>query len=386
MALVKEFDSQLQKAVILLGQGKVRQAKNITKKISSYGGSQYLDANLLEIIINMHTGEWGPAIVCIWNVLKTRPEYETAGFKNKFNKTYFDLAKDLETACFSVAGITSSKVNNLQPPLTFRLLISLAISYHIQKRFDEAKDLYLQCLNNRDEWHYDAGPLLNFLASLEEQVGNPGGARNWIDLDAYPLVFDPPETICGARVADFNQGLYEEVLNSPKYGYWSELQSENWYIASDLNDDKSGPFVRKLEEVFMERAERVMDQFKVASPVPDHLAFGKRPEKYRVVMFAAGQKGGGHTGPHVHSDAFMTSNYYVQVPKVQNSEDNNRGCIQYGKNMLHTAIGFDKTLRTIRPIEGMMLAWPSYISHSTIPCGTNQSRMVVGYDIVPAKS
>jgi hypothetical protein len=133
----------------------------------------------------------------------------------------------------------------------------------------------------------------------------------------------------------------------------------------------------------MERAEQVMDQFKVASPVPDHLAFGKRPEKYRVVMFAAGQKGGGHTGPHVHSDAFMTSNYYVKVPKIQNSEDDNRGCIQYGKNIHHAAISFDKTLRTIRPIEGMMLAWPSYSPHSTIPCETNQLRMVVGYDIVP---
>jgi hypothetical protein len=30
-----------------------------------------------------------------------------------------------------------------------------------------------------------------------------------------------------------------------------------------------------------------------------------------------------------------------------------------------------------------MLAWPSYMSHSTVPCDTDQDRMVVGYDIEP---
>jgi tetratricopeptide (TPR) repeat protein len=162
----------------------------------------------------MHTGEYGSAISCILRVLITLPKYETAGFENKFNKTYFDLAKGLETACLSIVNITSSKANNLKPTLSFMLLKSLAISYHIQKRFDEAKGLYLQCLNNCDEPHYDSGQFLNLLASLEEQVGNPGGALNWIDLDKYPLIFDPPETISGMRVADFNHGLYEEVLNS----------------------------------------------------------------------------------------------------------------------------------------------------------------------------
>ena len=100
-------------------------------------------------------------------------------------------------------------------------------------------------------------------------------------------------------------------------------------------------------------------------------------------MFAAGLEGGGHVGPHVHSDAFMTGNYYVKVPKFDDAENSDRGCVVYGKTLYHGAIGFENKRRTIRPVEGMMLAWPSYLSHATIPYETDQARMVVGYDIEP---
>ena len=327
----------------------------------------------------MHTGKFDVAAAEIMKCLLTRPEFETSGFNNKFGKTYLDLAKDLEIASLSLIELYQSK-NSLD---ISEYQFPLALACHIQGRFNEARDIYLLCLTDCVTMYPHVALIMNLLASLEEQVGNLGEIKKWIDIDTYPLVFDPMETVSGMSVAEFNQSLYEEILDSNNYKFWGGLQDENWHIASNLIRHNPGPFVRKLEAIFLERTEKLLNQIAAISPVPGHRSFGQRPKKFRVEMFAAGLIGGGHAGPHVHSDAFMTANYYVKVPDVDETMEDNRGCIEYGKNLHHAAIGFENKRRVIRPAEGMMLAWPSYMSHATIPCGTDQPRMVVGYDIEP---
>ncbi len=384
MHLAQFLDAKVSKAIRKLNSGDISSAAKIYDEIASRDADNF-EAKILGAMIGLLADKLEIAVILLESALRTKPKFETSGFKNKFGKSYKDLANYLENATLKLIEIQMKKNQNdeqaVKIPLIYTFYLGLAL--HIQKRFKEARELYLKCLSHSDEMKSWAGQIINLLACLEEQLGSEDEARKWIALDTYPLVFEAESPIAGKSVKEFNQGLYAEIIASQKYQSWPEIQSDNWFIGSNLNSDDPGPFVRKLEKIFMERAERVMDQVEVTSPVPGHSAFGRRPRKFKVEMFASGLKGGGHVGPHVHSDAFMTGNYYVKVPEVENAENNDLGCVEYGKSLYHAAIGCEKKLRIIRPFEGLMLAWPSYVSHSTIPCGTDQSRMVVGYDIVP---
>lgn len=384
MDLKRQSALRMTRAIRYLNAGNISRATTIHDKIV-LEDPEFFEIKILQAIICNSCGMYPEAMTALQDCLRTRPEFETNGFSNLFGKSYLDLANDLESTVLKLIEDHRQKnpVYGEDPALPLVATYHLALVFHIQGKFDEARKLYHQCLSDSVGMGEYVGTIINLVAALEEQMGNEEEARKWVDLDTYPLVYEPNETIAGMSVVEFNNGLYAEVMSSEKYQHWQEPQSKNWFSAREFNQGSDTPFISKLESIFIERAERVMDQIAEISPVPDHPGFGRRPKKFRIDMFAAGLKSGGHIGPHVHSGGFMSGNYYVRVPQIDDSENTERGCVQFGKTLFHGSIGFERKCRTFRPVEGMMLAWPSYLSHSTIPCGTDQSRMVIGYDIVP---
>ena len=380
----RQLDAKVSRAIKFINVGNFEKARRIHEEIKTEN-VDYYEGVLLGAMILLASQRFSEAALSLQYCFRTRPEFETNEFKNCFDKSYPELAHYMETATLqTLEEIKQNENGAAEFPASVPIYkVHLGLAYHIQGRFDEARESYLECLANCQETKYWVAYVINLLGVLEEQVGDEKAARKWVDIDTYPLVYEPKETIAGMSTKEFNEGLYAEVSESPKYKHWTEVQSSNWFIASRLNRDNPGPFVRMLEAVFEERAESVLDKIAETSPAPEHECFGRRPKNYRLEMFAAGLRGGGHAGPHVHSDCFMVGNYYVKVPEVEDAENTDRGCIEYGKNLFQSALGFENKRRTIRPVEGMMLAWPSYMSHSTVPCDTDQDRMVVGYDIEP---
>ena len=91
------FDKMVEIAVLKLDSGDVSSAAKICDHIVS-SNPHYLNAKILKAVIDFSSGRFGDAMEEIQNCLRTRPEYETGQFNNKFGKTYLDLAKDLEIA------------------------------------------------------------------------------------------------------------------------------------------------------------------------------------------------------------------------------------------------------------------------------------------------
>lgn len=91
---------------------------------------------------------------------------------------------------------------------------------------------------------------------------------------------------------------------------------------------------------------------------------------------------GFHTN-HVHPKGWISSAYYVCVPDAAGDAQRKEGWIKFGEPNLPFGID-DAVRRTIRPEPGLLVLFPSYMWHGTIPFHSAQSRTTIAFDAVPA--
>ncbi len=93
------------------------------------------------------------------------------------------------------------------------------------------------------------------------------------------------------------------------------------------------------------------------------------------------QRAGYHT-MHVHPLGWISSAYYVQVPQEVSGSDTHGGGIKFGEADID--LGWRGwALRTIQPLPGRLVLFPSYMWHGTVPYESSEPRMTVAFDVVP---
>lgn len=93
---------------------------------------------------------------------------------------------------------------------------------------------------------------------------------------------------------------------------------------------------------------------------------------------------GGHHVSHFHGEGWISSAYYARLPEcMAKANAGDEGCIHFGAPPTH--LGLDLAPRRIvRPREGMMALFPSYMWHGTVPFTGEDVRMTAAFDVVPA--
>ncbi len=100
------------------------------------------------------------------------------------------------------------------------------------------------------------------------------------------------------------------------------------------------------------------------------------------------QGGGGHHVSHYHQDGWMSSAYYARLPRVP-AEDwaAHQGWIQFGVPPANYNVDLPPR-RIVEPREGLLVLFPSYMLHGTLPFGAGQSgssdRLTAAFDFQPA--
>ncbi|MFI4884266.1 MAG: tetratricopeptide repeat protein [Steroidobacterales bacterium] len=87
---------------------------------------------------------------------------------------------------------------------------------------------------------------------------------------------------------------------------------------------------------------------------------------------------------HVHPRGWISSAFYVALPDVMADTGTDEGVLSFGKPGILTTPLLEPEY-TIRPTPGMLVLFPSYFWHGTIPFQSRQPRLTVAFDVVPAK-
>jgi predicted Zn-dependent protease len=92
------------------------------------------------------------------------------------------------------------------------------------------------------------------------------------------------------------------------------------------------------------------------------------------------QPGGFHVN-HVHPAGWLSSAYYIELPEVAN-ECARAGWLAFGEpGMALAGMGAD---HFVRPEPGMLVLFPSYLWHGTVPFTEGGRRLTAAFDVLPA--
>jgi Flp pilus assembly protein TadD len=229
---------------------------------------------------------------------------------------------------------------------------------------------------------------LSFKALLLTETGNRAEAERLIDFDRFLRV----ETIAVPEgygsLDQFNRALEAEVLSHPKLATPPE-DHPTWHhpalrIANLKLDGAGGP-IGALHRI-MRRS--VADYFAATAGADRHPFLAHRPREVEIAAWAAVLDGEGSQQPHVHIDGYLSACYYVTIPEEIASDDNGRdgvilGGFEAGRPPEELGLKASFPSRTIKPKEGMMVLFPAYLYHATVPFRSRQRRISIAFDVLP---
>ena len=119
-------------------------------------------------------------------------------------------------------------------------------------------------------------------------------------------------------------------------------------------------------------------------PDPRHPFLAHPPARWSLNVWALVMDGQGYQVSHIHPSGWLSGVYYVTVPDVVAASDNaHAGWIEFGEPLPQHCVTKPAPLRHFRPDPGLMLLFPSYFPHRTIPFESDQKRICIAFDVKP---
>ena len=110
------------------------------------------------------------------------------------------------------------------------------------------------------------------------------------------------------------------------------------------------------------------------------------PAKLTLSVWGVVMQAAGHQIAHIHPAAWLSGVYYAKVPDVvEKGNGSEAGWIAFGRPPEHFHNRVEPEVRAIRPEPGLMVLFPSYFYHHTVPFETDETRVSIAFDLMPAK-
>jgi uncharacterized protein (TIGR02466 family) len=92
---------------------------------------------------------------------------------------------------------------------------------------------------------------------------------------------------------------------------------------------------------------------------------------------------GGYHTDHVHQRGWISSAFYVSVPPVMKPQAAYAGWLRLGRPGIRTEPALEPDYR-VKPEPGKLVLFPSYMWHGVEPFESDENRLTVAFDVVPA--
>ncbi|MGF1503315.1 MAG: putative 2OG-Fe(II) oxygenase [Paracoccaceae bacterium] len=103
----------------------------------------------------------------------------------------------------------------------------------------------------------------------------------------------------------------------------------------------------------------------------------RKPERSRIDAWATVLDSGGYQDPHIHPSGVLSGVYY---PKV--SDTGEAGAIEFGRPAAPFTLDAPEVM-TVRPHPGLLVLFPSFVWHRTIPFEGTAKRISIAFDLIP---
>jgi tetratricopeptide (TPR) repeat protein len=215
---------------------------------------------------------------------------------------------------------------------------------------------------------------------------------------ALRLLRDPRyELLC-----DYDKMVQSSLLEPPSG--WPDLDTFLMELTAHLNALHNPHGHRLLYQSLREGTETTQDLSRSRDPVIQALFHsfaapiaryrhdigqGKDPLRSRNLgasrfngSWSVRLHSGGYHTSHVHPRGWISSACYVQLPDSMRSGHTAEGTLSFGAPGMLTTPSLEAEF-SVRPEVGVLVLFPSYFWHGTLPFHSEQPRLTVAFDAVP---
>lgn len=230
-------------------------------------------------------------------------------------------------------------------------------------------------------------PSLAMKSAALNDLGRTEEAAKLLDFD---LIMTRVQTAPAGyqSMAAFNKDLVGYLLNHPSLTYSKVNRSvENGRGTLELFDGTEHGPALELKKMILAMAQDYM----AAHPQdPDHPFLADPPKAFDVTCWGTVYDREGRQLVHFHPPAWLSGVYYPALPAsmkdaAQGRTNNIEGWIEFGRAFHLIGDRREPAVHLVRPEEGMMVMFPSYFGHQTIPVtSSDEKRVSIAFDLCPA--
>jgi len=259
-----------------------------------------------------------------------------------------------------------------------KVRVNLGDVYLAQGKPQQAID----CCDEYLKGHPGNISVLAFKAMALDEAGQQGGVRELYDFDRLLRPLMPPVLPAsgGDDLASLNAALAAHVLGHPSLSAAPASHATRFGRHSgELLVEPKGPMAA-LEAMIMAA---VADYRQALPPEPDHPYLARRPERLGLSVWGVAMESQGHQLAHIHPSAWLSGVYYPKIPAViAADEPGHAGWIEFGRAPDDFSVTIEPDVRLIKPEEGLMVLFPSYFYHRTIPFQSDDLRISIAFDVL----
>lgn len=210
--------------------------------------------------------------------------------------------------------------------------------------------------------------------------GDEADAISRLEDYVYPVQLGVPEGF--ADIETFNAALAEELTSHARIeDAPTHRATRNGQKISHLLHEPS-----PLMQAFAMRIEQAIRgmQKHLEAKAPDGPFPTSPPGQIGIELWANIMHRQGHQLPHFHPEGWLSGCYYVQMPdRVETSGEAHEGWIEFGRPAYHMPHKAEPKTRLIKPEPGMIVLFPSFMFHHTIPFDSDEPRISCAFDVIP---
>ncbi|MGI9335522.1 MAG: putative 2OG-Fe(II) oxygenase, partial [Gammaproteobacteria bacterium] len=219
-------------------------------------------------------------------------------------------------------------------------------------------------------------------------LGRTEEARAIADLDALLEVGMLPAPEGFERIEDFNAALYRHVRSHPTLNLQAHSPGcHHGHTSDELLVEPKGPLAVLERQLYAAAETYRQDRAGSVHPYPAML-----PQEWTLSAWTTTLDRQGSQHAHIHATAHLSGVYYLSLPDSVADDASQAGWIEFGRapdqyqpkdevrSHEQGRVQHQGEIRTVKPVPGLLLLFPSYLYHRTIPSDSDQPRITIGFD------
>lgn len=199
------------------------------------------------------------------------------------------------------------------------------------------------------------------------------------EMDCVPhaTMLRPPAPFRDIRA--YNTALAEEVLAHPSLRWQRDDYDTTPRAFAHGLTHRPSELIKRFQAALLAEIGRFAAGLTTDS---GHPFLGTVPDRFKIKLWATVLKSGGYHRPHNHEHAWLSGVYYAKIPHTgETATAAHAGWLRFdGFSGYPQLAALKDKVRLVEPRPGLLVLFPSYFLHETLPFDSQDTRVSFAFD------